>query len=94
MRSPAATTARATTARNGGAQCQYCPFITTRTTLQQVVDGLGKYSRVRGSGIIYYEYDLPDGSAVLIGPEWPFDAKSMVQNVTFFPKESEIDLAP
>jgi hypothetical protein len=43
-------------------------FITTNTTLQDVIDRLGKYDRVRGSGILWYEYDLPDGSAVLITP--------------------------
>jgi hypothetical protein len=43
-------------------------FITTNTTLQEVVDRVGKYDRVRGSGILYYEYDLPDGSALLISP--------------------------
>jgi hypothetical protein len=69
-------------------------FITGQTTLQQVVDRLGKYDHVRGSGISYYEYDLPDGSAVIVGPEWPFDLRSRIRNVTFYHKASEITLSP
>ena len=69
-------------------------FITTRTTLRQVTDRLGKYDRVRGSGISYYEYDLPDGAAVLVGPEWPFDASSRIRSVEFYRKVSDITLYP
>jgi hypothetical protein len=86
--------ARAVSSLNANGVPKQFSFITTQTTLRQVVDRLGEYSRVRGSGISYYEYDLPDGSAVLVGPEWPFDDESKIQNVTFYLRASEIGLAP
>jgi hypothetical protein len=30
-------------------------FITSKTTLQQVIDKVGPYTRVRGSGMLYYD---------------------------------------
>ncbi len=69
-------------------------FITTNTTLQQVIDRVGKYDRVRGSGISYYEYDLPDGSAVLISPEWPFQPTNRIRGVSFYRSTNEITLYP
>ena len=79
---------------NGAAIPEQFGFITNGTTLQQVVDAVGKYTRVRGSGILYFEYDLPDGSAVLIGPEWPFESDSRIRNVFFYPHATDITLAP
>jgi len=69
-------------------------FITPNTTLQQVIDRVGKYDRVRGSGISFYEYDLSDGSAVLIRPEWPFEPTNKIRGVTFFRSTNEITLHP
>ncbi len=69
-------------------------FITSRTTLRQVVRQVGRYSRVRGSGMLYYEYDLPDGSAVLVGPEWPFESDSRIRKDFFYPHATDITLAP
>ncbi len=69
-------------------------FITSDTTLQQVVDRVGNYSRVRGSGVQYFEFDLGNGSAVLVGPEWPFEPVSKVRNATFYKDARKITLAP
>jgi hypothetical protein len=69
-------------------------LITTNMTLQQVTDRFGMYDRVRGSGTSYYEYDLADGSAVLVSPEWPFKPTNRIQAVTFFRSTNEIILYP
>jgi hypothetical protein len=70
-------------------------FITTNTTLQEVVDRVGKYDRVRGSGISYYEYDLPDGSAVLVCPDVSLAAKAHPSiSVTFYRSTNDIHLYP
>jgi hypothetical protein len=70
-------------------------FITTNTTLQEVVDRVGKYDRVRGSGISYYEYDLPDGSAVLVCPDVSLAAKAHPSiGVTFYRSTNDIHLYP
>jgi hypothetical protein len=68
--------------------------ITTNMTLQQVTDRFGMYDRVRGSGISYYEYDFPDGSVVLLSPEWPFRPTNRIQAVTFYNSTNEITLYP
>ncbi|MEI8291611.1 MAG: hypothetical protein WCH99_19255 [Verrucomicrobiota bacterium] len=59
-------------------------FITKKTTLQQVIDRLGKCDRVRGKGGAYYEYDLPDGAAVLVCPEAPYQLTNRIGGVTYF----------
>ena len=69
-------------------------FITTNTTLQQVVDKVGKYDRVRGSGITHYEYDLAGGSAVLISTDWPFTLTNKVRGVRYFQSTNDIHLYP
>jgi hypothetical protein len=69
-------------------------FITKDTTLQQVVDRVGRWDRVRGSGVLYYEFDLPDGGAVLVHPEWPFRLENKIQSVTAYRSTNEIALAP
>jgi hypothetical protein len=69
-------------------------FITTNTTLQQVMDRVGKYDRVRGSGISHFEYDLSDGSAVLVSPEWPFEPTNRIRGVSFYRSTNEINMFP
>jgi hypothetical protein len=69
-------------------------FITGNTTVRDVVDKLGTYDKVRGSGMTYYEYDLPDGSAVLIEPEWPFGRESRIRSVDFYRRAGDIDIYP
>jgi hypothetical protein len=72
-------------------QAQSC--ITTNMTLRQVTDRLGNYSRERGSGILYYEYDLADGSAVLIHADG-LDPTNKVLTVGFLHSTNEIPLWP
>jgi hypothetical protein len=69
-------------------------FITKKTTLGDVTQQVGQWHRVRGSGVRYYEYDLADGSAVLVGPEWPFGLGSRIQNVRAYRSTNDITLAP
>jgi len=69
-------------------------FITSKTTLQQVIDKVGPYSRVRGSGMLYYQWDLADGSAVLVLPEWPFEPKNRIRHVEYFRNAKDISLHP
>lgn len=69
-------------------------FITTNTLLQDVARRLGAWSRVRGSGILYYQYDMRDGSAVLLAPEWPFQPSNRIIGVTFYKDTNAIKLAP
>jgi hypothetical protein len=67
-------------------------FITTNMTLQEVVSRVGKYDRVRGSGITHFEYDFPDGSALLISPEWPFEMTNKIRWIKFYRSTNEIGL--
>ena len=69
-------------------------FISHKTTLRQVIDRLGPYTRVRGSGVQAFEYDLPDGSAVLIFPEHPFQPSNKIRDVQFYPKKEQISIYP
>ena len=56
-------------------------FITTNTTLQEVVDRVGKYDRISGSGIQMFEYDLGDGSKVVLWPDWRFTPTNLIHRV-------------
>ncbi len=70
-------------------------FITTNMTLQEVVDRIGKYDRVRGSGISYYEYDFVNGSAMLVCPDVSLAAKDHPRvSITFYRSTNDIHLYP
>jgi hypothetical protein len=69
-------------------------FITTNTTLRAVIDRIGNYNRVRGSGILHYEYDLPDGSAVLLTPGWPFKPTDKICEGVFYLSTNDIKFYP
>ena len=69
-------------------------FITTNTTLQEVVKRVGQFDRIRGSGISYYEYDLSGGSAVLINLEWPFQLTNKIHGIKFYQSTNDIGLSP
>ena len=58
-------------------------FITTNTTLQQVIDRVGHFDRVRGSGISYYQWDLAGGSAVLVVQSGHFNRQTKSRDFTF-----------
>jgi len=63
-------------------------------TLQQVIDRFGMYDRERGSGILYFEYDLSNGTTVLLSPEWPFQPNNRIQAMTFYSNTNVIKIAP
>ena len=70
-------------------------LITTNMTLQQVIDRVGMYDRVRGSGISYYEYAFAGGSAVLVCPDLSLAAKTNPSiTITFYRSTNEIPLSP
>ena len=64
-------------------------------TLEQVIDRVGIFDRVRGSGIWYFEYDFPDGSAVLVCPDWSRAGRTNPTiSVGFYRSTNEIKLPP
>ncbi len=52
------------------------------------------YDRERGSGMLYYEYDLNDGGAVLISVALPFQPSSRVLGITHYESTNGIPLFP
>jgi hypothetical protein len=56
-------------------------FIGTNTTLGAVTQRLGPYDRVSGSGIQMFEYDLADGSTIVLWPDWPFQSTNLIHRV-------------
>ncbi len=70
-------------------------FIQVDTTVKDVVDVLGKYSRIRGCDQIQaLQYNLDNGSAVLIFPEWPFSYESRVIGVLQCDSKNKVPLFP
>jgi hypothetical protein len=68
-------------------------FINHETTVQQIVEKIGTYKRIRGDGEIRaLEYHLPYGSAVLVFPELPIGSRSRVRAVKFYLDHNEIPL--
>jgi hypothetical protein len=66
-------------------------FITNETTVQEVIDKAGPYSRIATKdGVVSYEYDLPYHAALIIFPEPPFKPESKIRTV-FFRKPREDD---
>lgn len=65
-------------------------FVTTNTTVQQVVDRIGHYDHIRGSDVLCYEYDFSNGSAVLLLPERPFQATNRIMSVNYCPDATRI----
>jgi hypothetical protein len=67
-------------------------------TVQEVADRVGNYSRVghlrQDDATLTYEFDLPDGSAVLLTPERPFEARNRVHSVQFFLSTNDFHLYP
>ena len=67
-------------------------FITADATLQSVIDEAGPYSRVvrlpiknggAESEITAFEYELPNGAALLVMPEPPFQPESRLRAVVY-----------
>jgi hypothetical protein len=67
-------------------------------TLQEVTNRVGSYSRVghlsRGDLRLAYEFDLPDGSVVLLIPTRPYEARNRVHTVQFFHSTNDFQLYP
>src|SRR5262245_31224409 len=79
--------------RRGAIPSQFT-FVTSGTTLQQVVDTVGPWTRIRGSGVQWYQFDQPDGSAVLVLPDWPFTRTNKIHTIWFVQHTNEIDIHP
>ena len=69
-------------------------FIPTNSTLQQLIDKVGKHDRERGSGIARYEWELGGGSAVLVGVEWPYEPSNRIQWISFEKNTNDVHLSP
>jgi hypothetical protein len=65
-------------------------FITFDTSLEDVVRRVGQWNRIRGTNVLYYQWNLPDGSAVLVGPEPPFQLQSRIRGVTAYRSTNDI----
>jgi len=56
-------------------------FITSSTTLGDVTRRMGTYDRVSGSGIQMFEYDLADGSKIVLWPDWRYTGTNLIHRV-------------
>jgi hypothetical protein len=86
-------TERAVFARPEGWRAEELPqefrFITRDTTLQQVVDTVGPYTRVTETGLV--RYDLPSGGALFLFPESPSTpTTSKIRGIQFYRTEDEV----
>jgi|SRR5882724_13662563 len=62
-------------------------FICHDTTVQETIDRLGPPTRIRTDHAL--QYDLPDGSQVVLYPRHPSRrSSSTFRNMDFFPKET------
>lgn len=70
-------------------------FITDQTMLGRITEVLGPCTCVRGNDRIQaLQYNLPNGSAVLIFPEWPFKRDSRILGVHMYDSDKAIPLFP
>jgi hypothetical protein len=67
------------------ALCRFA-FICHDTTVQQTIDRLGPPTRIRSDHAL--QYDLPDGSQVVLYPRHPSQSRSTFKKMDFFPKET------
>jgi hypothetical protein len=67
-------------------------------TLEEVTNKVGSYSRVGhlspDDEALAYEFDLKDGSAVLLIPERPYQSRNRVHTVRYFLSTNEFRLYP
>jgi hypothetical protein len=63
-------------------------FITRESTVQEVVDTVGPYTRVTESGLV--RYDLPSGGALFLFPEPPFAPTSRIRGIQLYRTEDEV----
>jgi hypothetical protein len=68
-------------------------FISDETTVEEVINRARECSRLRElDGIKALQYDLPDGAAVLILPEAPYQTWSRLREVRFYQRRNDIPL--
>jgi hypothetical protein len=67
-------------------------------TLEEVTNRVGSYTRVGrlrpDEDALAYEFDLKDGSAVILIPERPYQARNRVHMVQYFVSTNEFRLYP
>jgi hypothetical protein len=63
-------------------------FITGESTVQEVVDTVGPYTRVTETGLV--RYDLPSGGALFLFPESPFSPASLIRGVQLYRTEDAV----
>jgi hypothetical protein len=63
-------------------------FITRNTTVQEVVDSVGPYTRVTETGLV--RYDLPSGGALFLFPEPPFSPASRIRGIQLYRTEDAV----
>lgn len=63
-------------------------FITHETTLQEVIEKVGPYTRVTQKGLV--RYDLPSGGALFLFPEPPFSDSSRVRGIQLYRTEDQV----
>ena len=63
-------------------------FITRESTVQEVVDVVGPYTRVTQTGLV--RYDLPSGGALFLFPEPPFSPASRIRGVQLYRTEDAV----
>jgi hypothetical protein len=63
-------------------------FITRDTTIQQVVDTVGPYTRVTEAGLI--RYDLPSGGAIFLYPESRSVPTSRIRGIQLYRTEDAV----
>lgn len=70
-------------------------FIRRSTRLMEVIEKVGPYSKVRGSGEIKaMQFDLPSGGSILIFPAFPFAPSSAVRGILFVANHDDVGLFP
>jgi hypothetical protein len=63
-------------------------FITHDTTVQEVIDSIGPYTRVTETGLV--RYDLPSGGALFLFPDPPFSPTSRIRGIQLYRTEDAV----
>jgi hypothetical protein len=63
-------------------------FITRESTVQEVVDSVGPYTRVTETALVCY--DLPSGGALFLFPEPPFSPANRIRGIQLYRTEDAV----
>jgi hypothetical protein len=63
-------------------------FITRESTVQEVVDSVGPYTRVTETALVCY--DLPSGGALFLFPEPPFSPANRIRGIQLYRAEDAV----